>query len=997
MQVQNAVAAALGIIEKTGSGILTSASSAAAGTGTVIPTASLPGTLARDGVATPHQLALVVNNLQGLSQSATASVRIRTSLPQGAYSAPIRLFRVQPANVDIPPWGALEDVFAWTIFGLQPDTAYDVELTLQSGASIDVRAPQTFSTKALPTETLPPVTTLIGAGSTASQVQTAVNGAFAAAGGSQIHIQFQEGGTNSFSLAGVTWPSNISGASEAAPTFITGGSRAVELQVTSQNPIINLANNLSNVVIQDLSGRGSEVLASSTDTSTWVYSPGSASATNITIRRTTCVGVNRGIYFRGEVNQTADQHGILAYDNTITGNLTWNETDIRSSISWDLYGFLVAGDGICCFRNTISRFGDMFSCTSGATSSRSEQDRSQHFYWNDVNIVLDDVFEVDDGHRNITCIDNRFRNVVNAGSSDPLYGGPYICARNLFINVLETRMFKWNDDSSGLFIYNNTFAMTDKIYRSSPGQDNLSLWYQPSGATISDFAIANNLFVMLNGPPTDRTLWIDNNWGGGTDIHHNGWYPDGNFSSDFSGVQSSLAAHQAVQPAANGVFENLQRFENDIILSSAQAWVTTITLGANALTEVTADYDFGDFALNPASNANNAGIEIPGITNTLDESYNGAAPDMGCNIDGLTAPTVGDQSSLPSWWPAVGVSVQIPQSNTARAVAEADGAVPGYGGTDRDHADIFDPWSGGGLVDVAGQKRILVYGGGHGDSSYNGILGFGPLTGVGSDLPAWVLHLAGSASAAVRGQPTYTDGRQASHHSYDNMDGVGERLYVLSTSEHVYSAASSSDAYYFTQAGQVAIQDGPFGGGGNTRLTTAYSAQDNRIYVLPCASTADVLRYFDLLTGQWGFISGTSRNLSLYSVMAIDTNRNRLLYLRANGSNEGIYYDPDTGASQAGKNFPSNYFSNLTFDPDRDVFMHVRNNSLTVDELDASALSTSGGNPSWVTRIFTGDIPSSADGSNGKGPYGRVRYVPALKGITYAPGVDSPVFFLRTS
>lgn len=960
--------------------------------GQVASTGVVAGTLAVDGAATPHQLALVHSGLSGLSQTATSVVRVRTASPVGAWSVPRPLHRVQPGNSPTPPWGAVEDVFAWPFTGLEPGTTYDVEHTKTLGATVDVDFYQ-FTTKSLPGEP-GAVTTSIAASLTAGQRQTALNGASADAGANPIHVQFEAGNHD---MTGVNIPASLSGASEANPSFITGASKSgTVLQVLGvEEAIIDLNSNISNLVIQDITGQGTgSEIPGQFDMSTWVYSPGGASVTNLTVRRTVCTGVSRGIYLRGANNQADEHSGVMIYDNEVTGVAQWQSSPLDyfyTNRAWDSYGVLMSGHGHAVFNNDFTGFGDMFSVTSGSTPDRSEQDRNQHFYRNRLRTILDDVMEVDDGYRNITFHDNEIRNTVNAGSCDILYGGPYVAFRNAYFNVLEARMFKHNSAGSGWFYYNNTICLTEQRYRSSRSQDNIALWYQPNNGSQNDVAFVNNWIGRVTGAAPDDTLRLNNFGYAPADIHNNSWYPDTGWQFPGGTTYSALSNLQSGQPAANGVFESFQRFENDTI-SVAQPFTSTITLGSNAEAEVTTEYGLTDVEPSHAS-LTNTGYPVPNITDSLTETYSGAAPARGANIPGLTVPVVGNRDSLPSWVPAVGEIGVIPSSNTAGQIIRADGGVPGYGGTDPD--DIFTPWSGAGVITINGELYLAPYGGGHNDSAYNGIPIFGP---IGSDSPAWSLHLGASAAGDVTAGPTYADGRQAAGHTYGAPVGVGDRLYVLATTEYVFSANSSANAYYFTSAGQTSVDSPPFVGANNARLACVYSEVDDRIYVAEANTVSNTLRYYNVTANTWGSVAGTIESMRLFSVMALDSSRNNLLYLSGAG-NEGIFYDPDAGTVQASKNFPSNYFSNIVYDPVRDVYVHIPNNSTTIQELDASAINAAGGNPSWQNRVFTGAPPVGETGT-GIGFYTRVQYISltsTVGGYLVAPQIDSDVYFYRST
>ena len=57
------------------------------------------------------------------------------------------------------------------------------------------------------------------------------------------------------------------------------------------------------------------------------------------------------------------------------------------------------------------------------------------FYRNDIYNSGDDCTEVDHAFRNVTFYDNRCTNSGTLISLDPLYGGPFIAARNIGINI----------------------------------------------------------------------------------------------------------------------------------------------------------------------------------------------------------------------------------------------------------------------------------------------------------------------------------------------------------------------------------------------------------------------------------------------------------------------------------------------------------------------------------------------------------------------------------
>src|SRR5215471_5892586 len=110
---------------------------------------SLPiGALVHDGPATPEQISLFLPVTGSLPQTATASVRYKPS-SSASWTTGHPLFRIQPSFSASPDVGSVPDAFAWPIIDLVPGTSYDVEVSVTSGSTTDIRT-ASFTTRALP-------------------------------------------------------------------------------------------------------------------------------------------------------------------------------------------------------------------------------------------------------------------------------------------------------------------------------------------------------------------------------------------------------------------------------------------------------------------------------------------------------------------------------------------------------------------------------------------------------------------------------------------------------------------------------------------------------------------------------------------------------------------------------------------------------------------------------------------------------------------------------
>jgi hypothetical protein len=345
---------------------------------------------------------------------------------------------------------------------------------------------------------------------------------------------------------------------------------------------------------------------------------------------------------------------------------------------------------------------------------------------------------------------------------------------------------------------------------------------------------------------------------------------------------------------------------------------------------------------------------------------------------------------IPSWMPAVGVCVEISSGTTVGSAVRAMGG-NSYPGTDPDN--IVDPWSGGALVYVSGKPYLVLMGGGHGDSSFNGLVKFGPLYGAGSSTPTWTPFLAGSAVGAVVESPTYTDGRQASTHSYNNLVGVGSTLYSMRTDAYYSGAGNSSPlAFAFTPSGQTAIASYP--GGGQFNAAAHYAGN---IYTIGGNTAFDRLRVYSIAGNSYTSEANADIAFDNYLAGAIDSTRGRMLVIGGSDPSGPItgsaYYNLSTLSRELNVARPANYAFALEYDPDRDVFVSPQAGSATVREASASALAAGSG-ATWTTRTFTGATPPS--GAAGR-IFGRFRHVPELKGYILVPGLESSVYFFRSA
>jgi hypothetical protein len=345
-------------------------------------------------------------------------------------------------------------------------------------------------------------------------------------------------------------------------------------------------------------------------------------------------------------------HQVLIYDNTVNGNNRWNQDlypysgsgvpggvntqnssklnlpdgtpDIDQNIFWNDDGIHVCGSGIAVFNNTLSGFGDAL-CLSHGTKQVGT-----HFYRNEVKMSGDDGIEADYGSRNITFYDNRVTNAMTLVSCDPMWGGPFIAARNIGINI-GRQVYKLNSaKDTGMFFYNNT------IVRTANPKASTWVWEQPMQFwTHRAWGFENNITIHQKAT---QLIAIESKVQDPIDFTHNSWYPDGAvWWTESGGHFASLAAAYAGLPARTPVFSGITRRHKDDNICKLNPFVTPVVLGDTHRIEITIVYTP---ILADRTAPKNSGIPIVGIT----DGYSGVAPDRGAIISGRTLPVWGDRS-----------------------------------------------------------------------------------------------------------------------------------------------------------------------------------------------------------------------------------------------------------------------------------------------------------------------------------------------------------------
>lgn len=444
------------------------------------------------------------------------------------------LFRVRPETLsdEEPPPFSVPRQFAGSIFGLQPDTAYEVMLDVQDPDGGSTTRTATIRTRAEPPAA--PATPRTVNVSTSSQLSSALS---AAQPGDVIVLA--DGTYNG--AFGISRSGNASN-----PIFIRGASRDGAI-INASGSTYGLSVSGSFVTVENLTIRNS----------TWGMRL--SGAQHAVVRRVRIHGVSYGIDARG-----GSKRDFTICDNVLEGvEAVW--PDNREAL-WGFEGIVVTGQGHVVCHNRVSGFGDAL----GLHGDSAIPNRAIDFYGNDVLWAGDNGIELDQGQRNVRAFRNRITNAgTMAMSFQPVWGGPAYSFRNIFFNSGNSP-YKWNNEPSGIVIFHNTAIR--------PGV----AWSQ-YGRRADNILMQNNLTIGTSSQVVDMSTVLSL-----ARIDYNGWLPDGSFRIGGT-TWNSFATLQANSPyESNGRLLNGLPFEPAVTIPSSyttfmQPIDATLRAGSNAV------------------------------------------------------------------------------------------------------------------------------------------------------------------------------------------------------------------------------------------------------------------------------------------------------------------------------------------------------------------------------------------------------------------------------
>ena len=306
----------------------------------------------------------------------------------------------------------------------------------------------------------------------------------------------------------------------------------------------------------------------------------------------------------------------------------WNRFPDYPEVLASEYAVKVYGQGHVVAHNLVTNWHDGIDLATYGTPDGAPDDiadrfpESIDFYGNDISNMGDNCFESDGGGRNIRIFANRcFNSAHQALSVQPMFGGPVYFMRNLIYNQPSTSL-KYIEGSAGILTLNNTIIGEGKAGPSS------------------NETYRNNLFLAQGAAGPVFSVDTFTPW---STSDYNGYRPNPGGADAFEwGTSPAGQPIDYAKPPPLQKFATLKAFsdatgqEQHSVLVDYDVFVKAQAPDKSDLRRIYKSADF-DFRLRPGSAAIDAGVVIPNIT----DGYTGKAPDLGAYELGAPLPLYG--------------------------------------------------------------------------------------------------------------------------------------------------------------------------------------------------------------------------------------------------------------------------------------------------------------------------------------------------------------------
>jgi hypothetical protein len=317
----------------------------------------------------------------------------------------------------------------------------------------------------------------------------------------------------------------------------------------------------------------------------------------LVVRRCLMTGVDYGL---AATRNTPELTGFFIADNVIEGPCTWP----RSKGIEDPRGIQVSGVGHVVCYNRVRGFSDAIDTFDSSECSDID------FYGNEISEMTDDGMEADYSQVNVRVFANRITNCFQGISEQPIYGGPVYIFRNALYNI-QVETFKMHNSPSGFLLFHNTSVKQDMPWL---------LW---TSSPVTNVVSRNNLFIGTTG---DRAMDFSP--------------PMNNCDFDYDGFGGG--PFKSFAKWNNVRYDTFQDFVAKSPIEHHAVLLDPLTLFASGVkpptdVKVQQRVEVNDLRLSLNSRAVDAGEVIPNVN----DGFRGKAPDLGAYEVGEELPHYG--------------------------------------------------------------------------------------------------------------------------------------------------------------------------------------------------------------------------------------------------------------------------------------------------------------------------------------------------------------------
>jgi hypothetical protein len=301
-------------------------------------------------------------------------------------------------------------------------------------------------------------------------------------------------------------------------------------------------------------------------------------------------------------------------------------------------GITVYGRGHVVCYNSVSNFFDGIDHDKGGEPDGTrEMPVSVDIYNNDISNISDNAITADGGTHNLRVFRNRCLNIASPVLSGyPTYGGPVYFIRNIVYHAPRAGALKWFEQTTGCVAYHNTFPEVG--FHDTDGK---------TTAPPANVHFRNNLFVGEQGT-YNEVFFVDTSTNYSSS-DYNGFRPNegdapqfvwnsppynirANFTSNPDGAREERKFRTLKEYSqATGQDKHSILVNYDIFLKVANP-----ELGPKGVTRVYKPEEL-DFRLRPDAVAVDAGCILPNVN----DGFTGKAPDLGAIEVGGSTPHYG--------------------------------------------------------------------------------------------------------------------------------------------------------------------------------------------------------------------------------------------------------------------------------------------------------------------------------------------------------------------